>query len=257
MTYNDDYEREEGMPTGEEEAVDEEFEEFEDDGDEDGEGVEDDRSYRSQAEVDAAIERRLARERRNLAKKLGFDSLDEAAEYASAGRAVAGASGLTPSQVRQRLAEQAAQHVQQGGQVPAQYAGLDIHKELREMRDLIEDDRTEKVKAKQEEAARKEFGKLFDTHRDEIEDKAEETGLSIVDAAAVVLRPKLRKHIEDTVTKKKQVQKKRKIESGDGKPATAVNYESALTESERRIAQKMGLSLEKYYKRKKQLGEIE
>ncbi len=216
--------------------------------------------YRTQDEVDVAIERRLARERRNLAKRMGFDSIEEAAEFANAGMAVASASGLSPAEVRQRLAQQAAAHTQQGGNVPPQYGAVvsnDIQRELRELRNLVEDDRAEKARKQQITAARKEFGKLFDEYMDDIEDKADESGLSIMDAAAVVLRPKLREHIESTATKKKQVQRRRKVEGGDGKPAEKVNYESALTAQEKRVAQKMGISFERYYQRKKELGEIE
>jgi hypothetical protein len=241
---------------GDEEADEsEEFEDLEDDIDD---SQDDDHGYRTQAEFDVAFERRLARERRNLAKKMGFNSIEEAADFANAGRAVTGASGLTPAEVRSKLAQQAAQQAaEQGGQVPAQYGGIDVQKELQELKSMIQDDHVEKTRAKQIEAARKEFGKLFDQHLEDIEDKAEETGLSMIDAAAIVLRPKMKEHIEETANKKKQFQKKRKVEGTDGKTVSSINYETALTEAEKKIAQRMGRTYEQYYARKKQLGEIE
>jgi len=240
----------------EEEIADEEYEMEEDlDGEESTEELETDegRTYRSQEEFDKAFERRFARERNRLAKQMGFKSIEEATDFANAGRAVSSAAGLSPSEVRQRLQQQFAQqdaYAVQGG-------GNDMRSELNEIKSMIADERTEKVRSTQEAEARKEFGKLYDDYRDDILDKADETGLSIVDASAVILRPKLKQHIKNQTSKQKEVQRKRKVESGDSKPSASVDYNVALTQAEKDVATRMGISFERYYNRKKQAGEIE
>lgn len=234
----------------------EEYEEQDDYGEEEGvEGEEDDQTYRDQEDFDKAFERRFARERRKLAKQMGFNNLEEAVEYASAGRAVTSASGLSPSEVRQRLAEQ--QAAQQSAAPVQTQGGDDVRKEINEIKSILSDEREEKMRTNQATEARKEFGKLYDEYREDIEDKAEETGLSLLDAATLVLRPKLKQHIEQQSRKKKEVQRKRKVEGGDSKPPTEIDYSTALTDVEKATAKRMGRTLEQYYNRKKQLGEIE
>lgn len=207
--------------------------------------------YRTQEDFDRAFRRRFERERKKLAKQMGFETFDEAAEFASAGRAVSSASGLTPSQVRQKLQQQASQQQQQAGTVQGP-AGDDVKQEIAEIKGILADERVEKVRNIQIAEAKKEFGKLYDQYEEDILDKAEDADLTIVDAAAIVLRPKLRQHVEEQNTKRKQVQRKRRLESDAGKPTKSVDYDSALTSKEKEIAAKMGVSLEKYYARRQQ-----
>lgn len=215
--------------------------------------------YRTQEDFDRAIKNRLKRYERKVAGELGV-SLQEAKDWIEAGRSVSQASGLTPAQIKMKLEETRMQNAQQAGQSyqPNVYPQDDVKKELAEMKSLIEEDRVEKVRTRQEQEARKEFGDLFSKHQDDIEEKAEEFGLSLVDAAAIVLRPKLKEYTETRVRNKQQLSKSRKIEDSNDSPDTKeVDLRTALTDKEKRTAQRMGVSLEKYYNQKKALGEIE
>lgn len=216
--------------------------------------------YRTQEDVDRAIKNRLKRYEKKVAKELGDVSIEEAKEWIEAGRSISQASGLTPAQIKMKLEEQRMQQAQQAGnqQYQPQYPQDDVKKELAEMRSLIEEDRVEKVRRQQEQEARKEFGDHYQKYRDDIEDRAEELGLSLVDAAAIVLRPKLKEITEDRIRSKQQVKKTRKVEdSSEGPDKHQVDFRTALTAGEKRVAQKMGLTLEQYYEQKKVLGEIE
>ncbi len=132
-----------------------------------------------------------------------------------------------------------------------------VKREIAEIKELISEERIEKVRSLQEAEARKEFGTLYDKHREDILDKAEELGLSIPDATAIVIRPKLREHVEETTRAKQQFKRNRRVEgSGEG-PVKEVDIAAALTPKEKRTAMKMGISLKDYYSQKKELGEIE
>ncbi len=224
-------------------------EEFEDEESEDG-------VYRTQEEVDRAIKNRLKRYEKKVSKDLGV-SLEEAKDWIEAGQSVSQASGLTPAQIKMKLEEQKMQQAQEAGQV-YQPQQDDVKKELAEMRSLIEEDREQKVRGQQEQEARKEFGDLYGKYQDDIMDKAEDLGLSLVDAAAIVLRPKLHEVAEDRVRNKQKVKKTRKVEdSSDSPDKGEVDLRTALSPGEKRVAQRMGLTLEQYYEQKKELGEIE
>ena len=214
--------------------------------------------YRTQEDFDRAIKNRLKRYERKVANELGV-SLQEAKDWIEAGRSVSQASGLTPAQIKMKLEESRMQQTQTGQTYqPNVYPQDDVKKELAEMKSLIEEDRVEKVRSRQEQEAKKEFGELFNKHQDDIEEKAEEFGLSLVDAAAIVLRPKLKEYTEDRVRNKQQLKKSRKIEDSTESPdRKEVDLRTALTDQEKRVAQRMGIPLDKYYAQKKALGEIE
>lgn len=225
--------------------------------DEPEDDVEEEAVYRTQEEVDDAIKRRLKRYERKVAKELGDLSVQEAREWIEAGKSVAEASGLTPAQIKMKLEESRMQQAQQTGQ-PYTPAVDPVKQELAEMRSMLEEDRHEKTRRLEEQEARKEFGDLYTKYEDSIVDKAEEHGLKLADAAAIVLRPKLRELTEQKVRTKQQVQKQRKVEDSSGAPDTkTVDFRTALTPREKEAARKMHLTLEQYYEQKKLLGEIE
>jgi hypothetical protein len=224
-----------------------------------GSEAEEDETYLTQPEVDNIVKKRLARLEKKIAKELGV-SIKEAKDYISAGKSVSEASGLTPAQVRERLAAQRALQQQQGNQ-QGQYNTGDpaLREEITEIRGILSDEREEKVRTEQKKEARKEFGELFDEYEDDIEEYAEDRGLTLTEAAAVVLHPKLRDHIEKRTQTRQQVKRKRKVEGMDGGTKTGkVDYESALSQKEKEVASKFfNMTPQEYYEHKKALGEID
>ncbi len=220
--------------------------------------------YRSQEDVDNAIKNRLKRFEKKIAKDLG-SGLDEAKELIAAGRAVTQASGLSPAQIRERLAAQRQQHgygtqgYRSQGQeaTPPQSApNDDVRQEINEIKNLISEEREEKVKKIQEDEARKEFGELFDSHADDIYEKAEDTGLSLADAAAVVLRPKLREHLEERTKAEMRTKRSRKLDDSSAGPEKHVDVNSVLSPDQKRVATRMGIGYKKYYEQLKELGQV-
>lgn len=209
-----------------------------------------------QVDIDAAIERRLARERaiqeRRLKKLFGTKSLDEAAQLAEAGRVVSSAANVPPQTVVDRVRSQYQSHFSSGGNVPSG----DLQRELSEIRRLIADEREEKVMAQQVAEVQKEFGTLFDEYREEIELVAEDKGLTLIDAAAVTLRPYLKKHYEQRIQARRQVAAQRKVDDSGDAPSTAIDVDAQLTPSQKRVAKRMGLTNQEYYNQLKELGKI-
>lgn len=205
-------------------------------------------------EVTEIVKSRLARDRRKrekeFADKLGVP-LEQAREYIEAGRSVSQASGMTPAQIRQKIAEQ---NVQQGGPQSQQALPSEdsIRQELQELKGMFSEEREEKLRAQEAATAKKEFGTLYDKYSDDIEDYAEDNGLSLVDAAAVVLRPKLREYFETQAETKRKVTKKKRVDgTSEGAGGGEVDVSTKLTPAEKDIAQKMGLTLQEYYENKK------
>ena len=205
--------------------------------------------------VEAAIERRLIRERaiqdRRLKRLFGTKNLDEAARLAEAGRAVSNAAGVTPQVVTDRVRQQYQQRPAQAG-TPSD----DIRRELSEIRELIATERDEKSRELQVTDARKEFGALYDRYQDDIEMTAEDRGLSLADAAAITLRPHLKTYYEQQAQARRQVASKRKVEGSGDPPAqgSTVDYDSALSSSQKMVAKRMGLTDKRYYEQLKELG---
>ncbi len=246
------------------------YEEEEEEGEDEVEDEEEEvtpKSYRTQEEVDSAIEARLARERKKLAKMFGVERLEDAAPYLQAGQAVSRASGLKPGDVVNRLGQTQQQQQpyrsgygqqQQQQQQQPQSGDPAVLQRMDKIETLLETDREEKVRKIQENEVRKEFGKLYDEHRDAIEDKAEDTGLSLLDAATIVLRPKLREHIETTQRKKRELKGKRKVESSaEGPIAPQDDVASKLSSEQKRVADKQRISYKDYYEQLKALGRVE
>ena len=209
--------------------------------------------YRTQEEFDRAFTKRLKRKERQISEQLGV-SLEEAAIWIEAGKSVSEVSGLTPAQIKMKLEESRMQ--QTGVQAPHNQTvqgGDDVGRELARLREIVEGDHEAKIRAKQEAAAKQSFGELYDKYREDIEDKAEEKDLSLEDAAAIVLRPKLQEITEEKFLNKQKVKRARKIESGDEAPGKTVDYNTELSASQKNVARKMGQSLEKYYKSLKEL----
>ncbi len=257
------YEKFDGDEQEVEETTYEENEEVQDElGDQEDDVQEDARL--TQEQVNEIVEKRLARERRKqdkeLAKKLGVP-VEQAREYIDAGLSVSQASGLTPAQIRERIKQGqqgSGQQAQGQYQQQQQYQPQDdLKQEINDIKGILSDEREQKVRAQQEQEAKKEFGTLYDDNEDEIIEKAEDNGLSLLDAAAIVLRPKIREHVETQTRQKQQTKRKRKVEGGGDPPQKGEDIASKLTAKQMDVARKMRIPLEKYYKNLKELGEIE
>ena len=217
-------------------------------------------NYLTQDDFDRVLRRKHAQWERKFARRLGFKSVDEALPYIQAGQVVSRAAGLPPTEVASRVGAVAQTTapvtVPQSG-ASFQGGANPLEQRLDRIEGLLEEERTAQVLKSQETEARKEFGSLFDKHREDIEDKAEEMGLSLTDAAAIVLRPHLRDHIEQQARTKQQLQRRKKVEgSGESPGAGEPDYEAVLSPAQREAARKTGVSLEKYYQQLKRLGKL-
>lgn len=223
--------------------------------------------YRTQEEFDSALERRLKRERIKMAKELGVP-LEQAKEYIEAGMTVSQAANMSPSQIKQRLLQQQQARGQQmqpqGGYYqgqPQQFtpppANDDVRQEIKELKTMLTEKDMKDLMKQEEAKARQEFGKLYDDYAEDIREKAEDLDISPVDAAAMILRPKLKDHYENQTKKKQQFKKRRKVEGSEEGPQKGEDPNVALSDSQKRAAQKMRIPLDKYYQRLKELGEIE
>ncbi len=208
----------------------------------------------TQEELEAVLARRLARDRKQQSKKIeetfGTSNFDEVKGYYQAGRAVTQASGKTPAEVLNRLS---------GGKQMQTNQSNDVTKEIAEIKQLLSDQKVQETRTIQEKEAKKEFGNLYDSHKEDIEDMAEERGLALVDAAAIVLRPKL-KEVYQSKSKAQQEHLRRKRIEGGGEPPAGGGGEdiaSKLSTAQMNVAKKMGIPLKKYYASLKALGEIE
>ncbi len=220
-------------------------------------GEEPSQSYRSQDEVDRAIEKRLQRERRKLAKMFGVTKLDELSPFVEAGRAVSTASGLKPQEVAQKMSQyQNPNNPNPNSQYPPSANTTQLDQKITKIESMLEEDKVTRARQLQEAEAKKEFGNLYDEHREDIEDKAEDLGLSLVDAAAVVLRPKLKEHIATQQQKKQSLRSKRNVEGSDGQPVKKDSPATKLSESQRAIADRYGISHEAYFNQLQRRGKI-
>ncbi len=243
----DGFEEEDALEEGEGQEGQEEQEEQEE-------------SYLTQEDFDRNIRRKHAQWERKFVRNLGFRNMEEAIPYLQAGRAVSDAAGVTPKEVLNRLDSSKAQSVATGYNQQTQVGGsnvIGVEQRLGKIEALLEDERTEQLIRSQEVEAKKEFGNLYDKYKEDIEDKADETGLSLVDAAAIVLRPQLREHIEGQTRAKQQSQRRRKVEGSNEPPTSGkVDYQSKLSPAQKETARKTGVSYERYYNQLKRLGKI-
>lgn len=222
--------------------------------------------YLTKTEASQAVETRLARERKKIAKMFGVSRLEDAAPYLQAGQAVTKASGLKPNEVVQRLSgqqQQQQQHYgrygQQAHQPQPQQIPNATEQKLEKIETMLESEREEKVRSTQEAEARKEFGDLYDSYREDIEDKADDTGLDLIDAATIVLRPKLKEHLANQQQEKQRLKGKRKVEGSNEPPAgeSGSDFGAKLNSNQKRVAQRMNMSYKDYYTQLKELGRIE
>lgn len=218
----------------------------------------------SQEEFDQALEKRLARERTKQEKKLaeifGTKDLNAAGQYYQAGQMLAQSTGKSPQQIlqtiQQRMGNRQGQPQGQQGQPQGQPSDA-LAQELQEIKSVLFQQQQESVKGAQEREAKQEYGSLYDEHKDEIEDMAEERGLSLADAGAIVLRPKLREVAEERARTKQQRRKNKQVDSTGEGPKKGEEPSGKLSESQKRTAQKMGVSYKKYYEQLKKLGRTE
>lgn len=209
----------------------------------------------SQEEFNRTIQSRLAREKKKMEKQLtqmfGTENLQEASQFYQIGQQLAKTSNKSPQEIMQRLQRQSGQQTTQSGQA---VSDPQLYSELQELKQMITTREEQEQREKEEAEARKKFGRYFDQHWDAIQDKADEKGLTLEEAATLVLGPEMTKIKEEQQKNKKQVQRKRKLDSTDEKPADEGNPAAQLTEDEKRTAQKQGISYAKYLENKKALG---
>lgn len=225
-------------------------------GDESLDDFVDDPIQLTQAEIDKMITTRLSREQRKLGKIFGTNDLDSVAEYAKVGREIARTTGKKPSEILQKVSGMAgAQNMSGSG---TGVVDESIREELNSIKQILSTTHETRVKEEQVVEVKKEFGVLFEQNKDAIEDYADEKGLSLVDAAAVVLRPKLKQFIESKIHDRQQLAQNRKLTSAGGKPnKDGADYASKLTPEMKRIAQKQNISFKDYYEYAKGSGLID
>ncbi len=235
----------------------------------------------TQDEVQKVIDQNFAkwnrRNERQLRKQFGTSNIDEVREIYEAGKAVVERAGVAPSEVVGRLNQQGNQAGFQPtpqqrrstfGAQPAAGAQNDpavpnqnVMAEIQQLRELIVG-RDQAEARKQEEArAKKEFGRLYEEYEMDIEDFAEDRGLSLDEAASIVLRPHLAEYYENRAQTRKQTARTRRVESSDGAEpggsSTPVDYRAALGPELVRIAKGQGLTPKQLYEKRKAAGKIE
>jgi len=234
--------------------------------------------------IQKIIDRKFAqwnkKQERQLRKTFGTTNLDEARAYYDAGKAVTDSAGTSPNEVVSRLQARRQQpsnpqrktptfgtqrpgQERTYGQQPQQSGNPQapndaVLSEIREMRELIQGREVAEVREKESTEAKQEFGHLYEEHEMDIEDYAEDHGLSLTDAAAVVLRPHLAEYYETRARKRREKSRSRKVESSEGVSSgdddEGVNYQAALSPELRRIAEKTGVGYKKMYEKRKEAG---
>ena len=215
--------------------------------------------YLTQKDVDRILKKKIPQLERKIARAVGANDTNELKQLAQAGRTVAQKSGLSPRAVLDKLNRTAqgqarTQAYQQGN---TQEVNSELMERISNIEETLKDEREEKVKANEAKEARSEFGKLYDQYEDDIEETAEEKGLSLTEAAAIVLRPYLKDQAKQQTQAKQQNKRRRKVESSEeGPKEESKDYASKLTPEMKRTAQKFGMSYEKYYNQAVQSGLI-
>lgn len=211
-----------------------------------------------QAVVDRVVNRKFAqwkrRQERELKKIFGTSDLNAIQEAYRAGVSVAQAAGITPRDVLTKLETMTPQQGVDGNMT----APNNLVQEIQEIKKLVMSQQVQRVMSEQEAEARKEFGNLYDEYRDEIHELAGDRDLSLVDAAAVVLRPHLPKLYQQRLQAQSQNLRRKRVEGSEGAPAAShQDYVAKLTKEQIIIAQKMGLSPKEYAQQLKELGRLD
>lgn len=205
-------------------------------------------AYLTQEDFNRTLQRKYSQWERKLARRLGFKTVEEALPYLEAGRVVAQHAQVAPNEIVTRLG-----NPQQPGVAPPVNP---LEQRLDRIEGMLEDDRTAKLLKMQEAEARKEFGVLYEKYQDDIEDKADELGLSLQDAAAIVLRPYLQEHFQAQTAARKQAQRRKRVESSKESASDSTDVTVELTASQKRVARRMNISYKDYYQQLKELGKV-
>jgi len=207
--------------------------------------------YLTQKDVDRILKKKIPQLERKIARAVGANDTNELKQLAQTGRTVAQKAGLSPRAVLDKLNQTAqgqarTQAYQQGD---TKEVNSELMERISNIEETLKDEREEKVKANEAKEARSEFGKLYDQYEDDIEETAEEKGLSLTEAAAIVLRPYLKDQAKQQTQAKQQNKRRRKVESSEeGPKEESKDYASKLTPEMKRTAQKFNMTYEKYYK---------
>jgi hypothetical protein len=205
-----------------------------------------------QAEIDRNIRQFTARERGRQEKQLkdmfGTSDLRQISEGYRAGQLVSQRAGLTPANVLSRLATGIPGQPQA---VPQPNPGVPdpTRQDVAEIKNLLFGQAQQTRLQLEEVEATKDFGEHFTRNRDQIADVAEERGLSLADAAAIVLRPHLRTIAADRAKADQDVTRRRKVDgTGDAPGAPTGSAKDKLSAKELQVAAGMGISPEDYLK---------
>ncbi len=215
-------------------------------------------SQEQQVEINKIIDKVFGKKRskweQEVTGTLGVNSLKEAVDYVHAGRAVSGSAKVPPSEIVNRLQAKGLYNPTQGSANDPDKDGL--RKDIDDIKAVLYNEREEKVRSIQEQEAIKSFGnKVYRDNEMDIKEKADEMGISLVDAAAIVLRPKLSRIAEERAKAKKADRSRRSLDSGDAGTSGNTAVEK-LSQAQKKTAQRMGLSYKDYYDQLKELGRI-
>ena len=243
------------MPEDEKRDPQDEPDEDDEDLDEEGDEEEEDGAV-SGAEIDqeafdAAFSKaygKVSHQRdRELKKLFGTSDLSKIAEAFHAGQEVAQAAKVTPQQIRERLRQQGAGPVGHPQATPSA-----SNEDIRQIKDMLESQEHMKAREREKAAAVKTFGNIFYSHESDIEELAEDKGLSVNDAAAIVLAPHIKKQTEQQVKAQQKHGRKKRIEgSEEGAQSEKSDYRSQLSQAELNVARQMGVTPKEYYEYKK------
>lgn len=199
----------------------------------------------TQEQIDRIINRKFAqwqrKKEREQKKLFGTTDLNQIRDTYTAGRVVAEKAGLKPGEVVNKLSTESS-----GG---SDMNNPTVMSKLERLENLVESQSQQQVIEEQRTKARKEFGKAYDDYEMEIEDMAEEKGLTLEEAATLVLRPKL-PEIYGSRAQAKAQKRRKKVDGSDAPPSSNKEEEAIakLTPKQKEVAKKMGISLKKYVK---------
>lgn len=192
----------------------------------------------------------------------GTQDLGQVREGYMAGNLIAQAGRVSPAELIRRFQQMQKQQQPgsqgQSNQPQANQPSDELQQQIAQLTALVMGQQQEEQKQTQEKEARAEFGDaLYEANALAIQEKAEQTGLTLAEAAAVVLRPQLKGILKDQVQKSQAQKSRKRVDKTTGKPASRREGAESLPKELRDLAKSYGMDPEEYYKLAKQTGLIE